>query len=178
MDKHATRRLTRRTALLTGVALALGSRTARATPRVGQRLPAFEVDDLTGRAHHSRELAGRYTFVLVGSDTDADSAMRRWGAAADRRLPPGAGRVTVLAFNLAFFIATATARSMARARTPESTWNTTWMERHGELAATLGLPESEVPFVFVLDPSGRIVAAAHCEVDAPPAEAIWAAFAP
>jgi hypothetical protein len=147
-----------------------------ATPQVGARLPEFEAVDLTGQRHRSQELVGRPTLVIAATDVDADVPMRAWGAATDRRLPPGAGRVVILAFDLAFFIPSATARNMARDRSPPSLWSNSWFDSTGRLRVAAGLPESEVPFAFVLDPSGRIVASAHSAVDAPEAEAIWRAL--
>jgi hypothetical protein len=147
-----------------------------ATPQVGSRLPDFEAVDLAGRRHRSVELVGRPTLVLAATDIDADLPMRAWGAATDRRLPAGAGRVVLLAFDLAFFIPSATARSLARDRSPQSLWGNSWFDSTGRLRVAAGLPESEVPFAFVLDAEGRIVASAHSAVDAPEAEAIWRAL--
>ncbi len=149
---------------------------AAALPEVGGALPVFQVLDLTGRPHDSRELVGRTTLVIAGSDTDADEALRAWGAAADRRLPATARRVTVLAFDLAFFIPASAARGMARDRSPANLWSSTWLDSSGDLRPSFGLPESEVPFAFVLDARGRVVASAHCAVSAPAAEAIWRAL--
>ena len=156
--------------------LLLTTRAALGFPQGGAAFPAFEVRDLTGRSHQSRELLGRPTLILLASDTDADRAMRAWGDAAERRLPAGAQRVTVLAFDLAVFIPTATARSMARDRVPQRLWATSWFDSSGDLRPTIGVPESEVPYAFVLDARGRLVWGVQCAATDPAAERIWRAL--
>jgi hypothetical protein len=165
-----------RTAAAVALGPLLSAPLAVAFPQVGAPFPSFEVRDLTGQVHHSRELAGRPTPVIVGSDTDGDVAMRAWGAAAERRLPTGAQRFTVLAFDLAAIVPSALARSIARDRVPERLWHSSWLDSSGELRPTLGVPESEVPFAFVLDARGRVVWGVQCEVGAPGAERIWRAL--
>lgn len=157
--------------------LLLATQAALGYPQIGAVFPSFEVRDLTGATHHSRELVGRPTLVLLASDTDADVAMRAWGEAADRRLPAGARRVTVLAFDLAVFIPTATARGMARDRVPQRLWSTSWLDSSGDLRPTIGVPESEVPFAFVLDARGRVVWSVQCAASDPAAERVWRALA-
>ncbi|MDB4928759.1 MAG: hypothetical protein JWM10_1243 [Myxococcaceae bacterium] len=159
------------------VAIVLASRAALGFPQVGAVFPSFEVRDLRGQTHHSRELVGRPTLILLASDTDADLAMRAWGEAADRRLPAGAQRVTVLAFDLAAVIPTAVARGMARDRVPERLWRTSWLDSSGDLRPAIGVPESEVPFAFVLDARGRLVWSVQCAAGDPAAERIWRVLA-
>lgn len=162
----------RRVRSLLLIVLALAS-VAHATPRVGARLPAFEIRDLDDRVHSTRELTGQQTFVLAITDSDAADAMRAWGRVADARLPSGVRRVNLVLLDLAFFVPTATARSQARSRTPASMWSTTWMDVHNDLADAAQLPESETPYAFALDGRGEVVAMAHAPVTAPDAEAIW-----
>ncbi len=157
--------------------LLLATRAALGFPQVGAAFPPFEVRDLNGTQHHSRELVGRPTLILLATDTDADAAMRAWGEVAERRLPAGAQRVTVLAFDLAVFIPTATARSMARDRVTQRLWATSWFDSSGDLRPAIGVPESEVPFAFVLDARGRLVWGVQCAASNPAAERIWRALA-
>lgn len=167
--------MTIRASVLLGLLLATPA--ALGFPQVGAAFPTFTVRDLSGQSHHSRELVGRPTLILLASDTDADRAMRAWGDAAERRLPSGAQRVTVLAFDLAVFIPAAAARSMARDRVPQRLWATSWFDSGGDLRPAIGVPESEVPFAFVLDARGRVVWGVQCAVTDPAAERIWRALA-
>lgn len=166
-----------RFARLAAVSLCALTLAADAAPTVGGTLPEFTVNDLTGQGHSNRELVGRPSLVLVMTDSDADAAMRAWGTAASQRLRPGVRKVQIVSLSLAFVVPTALARSMARDRSPSSVWRDTWLERDGDLAETLGLPESETPWAMALDERGRITAVAHCEVTSPCADRVWEALA-
>lgn len=163
-------------AALVGLSLALAAFAAHATLRVGGELPTFRVADLNGLTHDSRELRGRPTLILAMTDSDAAEAMRRWGAAADRRVGPEVRRVQILSVALAFFVPTATIRSIARGQSHEGLWRSTWMERDGDLAESLGLPESETPYAIVVDARGQVRVVAHCDPASPQAEAVWEAL--
>ena len=161
--------------ILTLAAMLL-SPAALAIPQVGAEFPTVEATDITGQGHHTRELRGHPTLVLLGSDSDAGDALRAWGEIANRRLPPGAERLIVMAMHLVFIIPTATARSMARNQTPERFWHQSWIDTGGTLRERVGVPESEVPFVFVLNSEGRVVASVHSLAGAPGTEQIWRAL--
>lgn len=163
-------------ALFSVIALTVMSAVAHATLRVGGELPAFTVADLTGVQHDSRELRGRPTLILAMTDSDASEAMRRWGAVADRRVGANVRRVQIISVGLAFIVPTVTIRSIARGQSPEGVWRSTWMERDGDLAESLGLPESEVPYAIALDAEGRVRVVAHCDPTSPQAEAVWEAL--
>lgn len=168
--------MTGRLCALTFLGLTAFAPRATATPQVGARLPTFDAVDLAGHPHNSRELVGQRTLVIAATDVDADGGMRSWGAAIDRRLPAGVRRMVLLAFDLAFFIPSSTARSLARDRSPQRLWGNSWFDSTGRLRVAADLPESEVPFAFVIDADGRVVASAHCEVTSPEAETIWRAL--
>ena len=158
------------------VALLLLSPPASAIPQVGAAFPAFEASDITGQAHHTRELLGHPTLVLLGSESGAGDPLRAWGDVANRRLPPGAQRLIVMALHLVFFIPNVTARSMARDQTPQQFWHQSWLDTGGSLRERIGVSESEVPFVFVVDATGHVVASVHCAAGSPGAEQIWRAL--
>lgn len=137
------------------------SATAWAVPEVGRAVPAFSVEDLSGRVRTPRDLAGRYTVVLAMSDKDAASAVRAWWFRAAAVAPPGTRIVTMAALDLFAMIPTATIVAEARSSTPRERWTEVWLSRDGSLAESLGLPDSETPWVFVLDPWGRVIERVH-----------------
>ena len=69
--------------------------------------------------------------------------------------------ITMAALDLFPLIPTGVLRSQAQESTPRSRWNEVWLSRDGSLARSLGLPESEVPWVAVVAPDGRVVEIVH-----------------
>ena len=65
--------------------------------------------------------------------------------------------MTLIALDLFGLIPTSTVLSEARSRTPRPQWAWVWLSRDGWLAETLALEDSETPWVFVIDPAGRVV---------------------
>jgi len=63
--------------------------------------------------------------------------------------------VTIAALDLFALVPTATVLSGApRDNTPRAGWGEVWLSRDGSLADSLGLPESEAPWVIVVSPAG------------------------
>lgn len=137
---------------------------AWAVPQAGRAFPAFTVRDLNGGTHTHRNFTGRWTVVFAMSDKDTGPALTTWCLRVQRAIPEVA-RITLVAIDLFPLIPTATVFSQARDNTPRERWGEVWLSRDGELAASLGLPESEAPWVFVVDPSGRVVEAVHGTLD-------------
>lgn len=146
------------------IALSLAA-VAVAEPRPGGAVPPFRVDDLEGTHHTERDLLGAYTVVCAMSDSDVGPALAAWWRALEGAAPRGTRMLTFSALDLFALIPTATVRAQARSRTPRTQWRMVWLSRDGSLAAQLGLPESEVPWVFVVAPDGRVVASAHAALN-------------
>lgn len=136
---------------------------ASAEPRVGQAIPPFAVDDLEGQRRTARDLLGGYTVVFAMTDLDARDPLAAWRRPLQAAVPPGTRMVTLRAFNLFALIPDVVAWSRARTRTPRAQWGAVWLSIDGSLARSLGLPESETPWVFVVDPGGRVLASAHAQ---------------
>lgn len=137
---------------------------AHADPQPGRAFPTFAVNDLAGNSHTQRDLAGRWTVLFVMSDKDTHPAISPWYRRV-RQGAPEARLITMAALDLFPLIPTATVVSQARDNTPRARWSEVWLSRDGSLAASLGLPESEIPWVFVVSPAGRVVEAVHGTVD-------------
>ena len=67
------------------------------------------------------------------------------------------------------------ARDKARHQVPRQCWQATLLDC-GDMAKQLGLEDGQVPYVFVLDERGIVVAAVHATVDTPQAREIWNAL--
>lgn len=135
-----------------------------AEPLPGRAFPTFSVDDIAGTHHNERDLTGRVSVLLVMTDKDTGPAMTAWY----RRIStaaPAARVLSVVALSLFALIPTSTVISQAREATPRHRWNEVWLSRNGSLAESLGLPESETPWVFVIDASGRVIEAVHGPAD-------------
>lgn len=151
---------------LLALTIALGvTASASAEPRVGQPVPSFTVDDIAGTTHTQRDLTGRWSVLLTMTDKDTGPSLTAWYRRLERTVPPGARLLTFCAVSLFPLIPTATVVSQARDATPRSRWSEVWLSRNGSLAESLGLPESETPWIFVVDPSGRVVESVHATAD-------------
>lgn len=138
---------------------------AWASPAVGRAFPAFAVDDIGGAQHTQRDLLGRWTVVLAMTDKDIGPAISGWYQRVEAVLPLGARVLTFAALDLFALIPTATVTAEARGSSPRCRWGEVWLSRDGSLATSLGLPEDELPWVFVVDPEGRVVESLHARVD-------------
>jgi hypothetical protein len=150
---------------------------ADASPRPGEPFPKVTAQDLTGQPRSTDELKGQRVFVIAITDREAGNAVRAWFAAADSHVPPGVARESLVSLRLPFFISTSFAQSKAREQVPRQHWQATLLDR-GDMAKRLGLEGGQhLPYVFVLDENGRVVAAVHGTVDSPNAAEIWSALA-
>jgi hypothetical protein len=136
---------------------------ASAEPRAGQTMPPFAVADLEGRQRTQRDLTGSYTVVCAMADSDADEEIAAWWHPIAANVPPGTRIVTLIALDLFGLIPTSTVISEARSRTPRAQWAWVWLSRDGSLAESLALEDSETPWVFVVDPAGRVVLNVHAD---------------
>lgn len=150
--------------LLLTSALTLVLSAAQAEPVVGRAFPSFTVSDLNGASRTHHDLTGRWRVVFAMSDKDTGPALTSWYRRVESAIPDAA-RVTLVAIDLFGLIPTSTVVSQARENTPRTRWGEVWLSRDGSLAHALGLPESETPWVFVIDPAGRVVEAVHATVD-------------
>ncbi len=148
------------------VAMLLRGDVARAQPRGGRAFPEFSVDDLEGTRHTRHDLTGRWTVICAMTDKDIGPALERWWRPIELVMPPGSRMLTFTALDIFALVPSSTVRSSARERTPRSHWNTVWLSRDGSLASQLGLGDSELPWVFVVDPQGTVVLTLHGEFDA------------
>ncbi len=137
---------------------------AWASPGVGRAFPAFAVDDIGRAAHTQRDLLGRWTVILAMTDKDIGPAVTAWYRRVEPLLPVGARTLTFAALDLFPLVPTATIMSEARGTSPRCRWGEVWLSRDGSLASSLGLAEDELPWVFVVDPSGRVVESIHANM--------------
>lgn len=151
------------------------SATGWADPQPGRAFPAFAVNDLAGQRHTERDLQGRWSVVLAMTDKDAAGAVTAWHQALDGRVPGHARVLYFTALDIFPLVSTSTIVSRARARTPQNRWDVTWLSRDGAFAEQMGLPESETPWAYVVDPAGRVVLAVHAMVSPPQVERVLAA---
>jgi predicted transcriptional regulator len=171
-----------RRAFLTGVAaapVALAATTAQGAPRKGDEFPAFRAENLEGSERTQTDLRGRQTFVVVVTSPAAADRMTAWIRAAqarytDQRLR----RVVFLALDLAVVVPAFLVRDKARGKVPRAYWKDTFVDAHGALAEQLGVHAgSDAPWVYVLDPLGRVKAVARGALSDKTAAPIWAAVA-
>jgi predicted transcriptional regulator len=165
--------------LTTALALATGH--AGAQPRVGTSVPRFEGRDLLGRNRSSGELLGQPTLVAVLTHRDA-GAMLPMLDRAMARYPTGRSRVRlalILALDLPFYATTSRAIDVAKREVPQAYWSNTWLDRGRHIQRAFGLPQgTRAPFVFVLDPQGRVKAVVRGVPSEADVRAIWRVLTP
>lgn len=139
---------------------------AHAVPQPGRTLPSVSVSDLSGTHHTERDLRGRWTIAFAMTDKDVAPGLSAWFRQVEGRVPAQTQLVSFVALDLFALVPTSTILSQAREATPRASWRTVWFSRDGSFASQLGLPESETPWVFVIDPSGRVVESIHAHASA------------
>lgn len=137
-----------------------------AEPRAGQPMPAFSVNDLEGTRHTQRDLLGSYTVICTLTDKDSGPAVEAWWRPLEIAIPAGTPMLTFTALDIFGLVPTGTILSQARERTPRPQWRQVWFSRDGSLAESLGLESDETPWVFVVDPRGRVVVSIHAAFSA------------
>lgn len=163
MDRLVTSRQRAVIALLTCV---FASTTARAVPEPGRAMPTLSARDLRGEAHSEREFNGHWTVAIAVTDKDIGPLVDAWWRALDAQMPHHVRRVSLVALDLFGMIPTSLVFSEAREAAPASRWSSIWLCRDGTLARQLDAPESETPWVLVVDPDGRVAARIHATVSA------------
>lgn len=139
---------------------------AFAVPLPGRVVPSVSVNDISGAHHTERDLTGQWTIAFTMTDKDVGPSLSAWWHQIENRVPARTRMLSFVALDLFALVPTATVISQAREATPRSMWHTVWLSRDGSFAEQLGLPESETPWVFVIDPTGRVVESIHADVDA------------
>jgi hypothetical protein len=139
---------------------------AQAVPQRGRPLPPVSVNDLGGRHHTEHDLLGGWTIAFTMTDKDVGPGVTAWWQQLEHRVPAQTRMLSFVALDLFALVPTSTVLSQARERTPRSSWHTVWFSRDGSFAEQLGLPESETPWVFVIDPAGRVVESIHADASA------------
>lgn len=170
-----------RTAASTALILALvatAGAPAAAAPEPGQAFPALTLRDVTDAAHHTDELRGQPSIVVVVTDPHAQANTRRWVDTAEARVRGrGARVVTIVALDLSHMVPSGVVRDRALRQTPGERQHRTWLDVHGAAQQRLGLDDgTRVPWVFALDAQGQVRAAAHAPVDAPDAARVFDAI--
>lgn len=139
--------------------------TASAVPQPGRVVPSVSVHDLSGSHHTERDLTGQWTVAIAMTDKDVGPRLAAWWHSIEGRVPQRTRMLSFVALDLFAMVPTATVLTQARNAAPRHAWPTVWFSRDGSFAEQLGLPESETPWVFVIDPSGRVVESIHADVN-------------
>jgi hypothetical protein len=154
------------------VALAGATGEAAAAPKAGDAFPVFTVEDVTGQRQSTASFRGAPTLVVAITERGAGDAMRAWFVGAQKRAP-AVRQKGLISVSVPFFVSDSYARDKAREKIPKQYWHDNLFDSHLGIAKILGLSESDVPWVFVLDAEGRVVAAAHSLAEPASANAVW-----
>lgn len=156
----------RRRWALWALALAMcGGPSAHAAPRPGIPVPTFRVEDLDGRVHTERDLMRTWSVVVAITDKDSGPAVHAWFERGLLGMPSSVQVVSMAALNIIPLVPTAAIVGAARADAPRHRWRTIWVSRDGSLNRALDLGDGEDPWVFVVNPDGRVVEVVHAPAD-------------
>lgn len=160
------------------VAFAVAAPTAEvaAAPKTGERFPIFAAVDVAGQPQSTASFRGAPTLVVVITERGAGDAMRAWFEGALKRAPT-VRQKGIISIGLPIFVSESYARSKAREQIPQKYWHDNLFDGHRSMAKRLGVSESDIPWVFVLDAEGHIVAGVHALAETPAANAAWIALA-
>lgn len=154
--------------------LAVAGAAHGAAPAVGARLPSVAGNDLDAR---QRELAALWadgpTLVVAITERAGEKGMQAWFDRSDTLAPRMIRRAAIVSIDMPFFISDGMARSEARGKTPKEFHGRMLLDTSATMAGKLGLKKSDLPYVWVVDREGKILAAFHGPVDAPGADEIW-----
>ncbi|MBI2395873.1 MAG: hypothetical protein HYV09_40290 [Deltaproteobacteria bacterium] len=145
---------------------------ASAAPKPAEPFPLFIARDVAGQKQSTATFRGAPTLVLAITDRGAGDAMRAWFEGAQKRAPTVRLK-GLISIDVPSFVSDDFVRARARETIPKTRWHDNLLDTHLGIAQVLSLPESDVPWAFVLDAQGRIVAAAHAKADAQAASAVW-----
>lgn len=144
-------------------------------PQTNAPFPDFRALDVAGQKQSTTRWRGSTTLIVAITDRGAGDAMRGWFEAAGKRAP-GARLGGIISISVPFFVSDEYARQKAREQIPKAYWHDNFFDAHHTISSFLGLPESRVPWAFVLDPQGRVLAQAHAAWSASESKAVWAAL--
>jgi hypothetical protein len=133
------------------------------TPRVGETVPPFVMRDLTGAVRTQRDLTGVWQVCLLAGDDDALKAVADWFHRL-RIAAPGVPIMTLLATDLFAFLPTSSLVNDLRESTPRHRWREVWVARDGLLVGSLSIFDTDVPWVWVVDPQGRVAESLYGDV--------------
>lgn len=161
---------------ITALGVAAVASDASAAPKTGELFPSFIALDVTGQKQSTARFRGTTTLIVAITERGAGDAMRAWFLGARERNPK-AHQVGIISISVPFFVSDSYARSKAREKIPQQYWHDNLFDSNQQMARFLGLPESGIPWVFVLDAQGRIVAQTHALAETNGATPVWKALA-
>jgi len=159
------------------LAIATPAAEAAAAPKRGELFPIFTALDVTGQPQSTAGFRGAPTLIVAITERGAGDAMRAWFEGATKRAP-SVRQKGIISVSVPFFVSESYARSKAREKIPQQYWHDNLFDSHLSMAKGLGLSESDVPWVFVLDAQGKIVAQVHALAETPAANVIWKSIEP
>ena len=147
--------------ILIALTLSLCALRASAVPTPTRAVPGFAVNDLNGNRHTPQHLLGAWTVALAMTDKDIGPSVAAWWRRIEPISPAGVRLVNFVALDIVGIVPTDFLLSEARSQTPRHRWGDVWFSRDGSFGEQLGLPDSETPWVFIIDPRGRVGEAVH-----------------
>ena len=128
--------------------------------------------DITGQPRALASYRGQKLLLVVMTHPKARGEVSEWMKDAARRFPT-LPALALVSLRLPFFVKTDWVRARMKAQVPEAKWTHTWFDRHGQMKQVLGLSESELPWVVVLDEHGRVLSDTQTRYSKEEAETFW-----
>lgn len=138
----------------------------------GREFPPVQGHDITGQPRALSSYRGQKLLLVVMTHREASGQVSEWMKDAARRFP-ALPALALVSLRLPFFVKTDWVRARMKAQVPEAKWAHTWFDRHGQMKQVLGLSESQLPWVVVLDEHGRVLSGTQTPFSEQAAEAFW-----
>lgn len=124
------------------------------------KLASFSATALTGKTVTEQQLLGQPSILIVTPSRDAAEETRQWALALRKNFDPRKIAIhDILAIDLPFFMSEQDARSRAREAIPQRYHDQTYLLPAGDLETSLYIPSSsKVPYVFVFNSRGQVMA--------------------
>jgi len=141
--------------LITAVIISLPG-VAHAQARVGHKAPWFKLQSFTGQTFTNRSILGRPAMLVAGRTRESAPPCKDWMLAL---LKHGGRRLQVLQVIVSdtpWYLPRSLVRKMIKDFTPKGQLHRVLVEWYTVFADVWGIPENDLPTVFVLDAQGIV----------------------
>lgn len=148
-----------RLGVLTGVVLGIAfcrPESAMAQARVGHKAPWFKLQSFTGQTFTNRSILGRPAVLVAGRTRESAPPCKEWMLALLKHGEKRLQILQVIVSDTPWYLPRSLVRKMIKDFTPKGQLHRVLVEWYTVFADVWGIPENDLPTVFVLDGQGIV----------------------